>query len=831
MTMRGVILLVVCALSGLAQTTISDTYNLPGGGAFTGTLRYIAPAMTCGGSSYAAQDVSIPVTDGAVSLSLRANDGCTVLPGQINAYRVQWVPTRGPRTDEWWLVPTSASPLTIARVRTAGAPLAQPLTYLLQSIAASGALAGQIPQFNGTSWVPATVSGTGDMTGPSSSVDGEVAVFNQTTGKALKRATQTGVARLIAGVLYTVGGNPEDCVRVDGTSGACGGTGTGAVDSVFGRAGTVTAQASDYAAYYSQVNHLHTGIYEPIDPGILRSSGSYANPTWLTSIAWAKLSGIPTSFTPSVHASSHATAGADPISPISIGAVSLTGTYANPTWITSLDLLKVLPSPTGNASKVLRVNATGTGYELGAVTSGVDSFAGRTGPVVPAAGDYSGIYEPVDLTIIRSGGSYSNPTWLTSLAWSKVTGAPGTYAPSPHASAHMAAGGDPLSLTLAEIAAAAKTGTGDRAATASGVPADGCTYWNAGNLTSTGSPCGAGASTVSSVAYAEQAFTSAASVTVTHNFNSLLQTWACRDGSANAIEPDTVTVGLNSTTFGLVGSPTGTCAVWGGTGLYSQAFTGQTSVSLVHSFNTQSVSLSCYDGSNVAVEPNSWTATDANTVGVTFSTAQTGYCVIGASLALSGGGGGGVSSVALTVPPGLSVTGSPITGAGTLAVSTALSGILRGTGSGFAAATYSNVVALWAGGACGSGYLKWDGTCDTPVGGGGTYTAGDGIDATQLAASVIAVDATVPAVAVSGTQSLTFGTIAQSSCVAQNIAATGATVGDRVVPGYPATLPDGLMGMMFVSATDTVQVRLCKITAGSADVTGLTFTYQIIRAR
>jgi hypothetical protein len=46
-------------------------------------------------------------------------------------------------------------------------------------------------------------------------------------------------------------------------------------------------------------------------------------------------------------------------------------------------------------------------------------------------------------------------------------------------------------------------------------------------------------------------------------------------------------------------------------------------------------------------------------------------------------GSGTVTSVALTVPSGLSVSGSPITNAGTLAITTTLNGPLRGTGTGF----------------------------------------------------------------------------------------------------------------------------------------------------
>jgi len=56
--------------------------------------------------------------------------------------------------------------------------------------------------------------------------------------------------------------------------------------------------------------------------------------------------------------------------------------------------------------------------------------------------------------------------------------------------------------------------------------------------------------------------------------------------------------------------------------------------------------------------------------------------------ATAGGGSGGsgtVTNVALTAPAGFSVSGSPITGSGTLALTTTLSGYVKGTGSGFTA--------------------------------------------------------------------------------------------------------------------------------------------------
>jgi hypothetical protein len=89
----------------------------------------------------------------------------------------------------------------------------------------------------------------------------------------------------------------------------------------------------------------------------------------------------------------------------------------------------------------------------------------------------------------------------------------------------------------------------------------------------------------------------------------------------------------------------------------------------------------------------------------------------------SGGGSGTVTSVALTMPSGFSVSGSPITNSGTLAVSTSLSGLLKGTGSAFTTAAASDVSALWSGTCNSTTFLRGDGTC-AAAGGGSTPVPG-----------------------------------------------------------------------------------------------------------
>ena len=63
---------------------------------------------------------------------------------------------------------------------------------------------------------------------------------------------------------------------------------------------------------------------------------------------------------------------------------------------------------------------------------------------------------------------------------------------------------------------------------------------------------------------------------------------------------------------------------------------------------------------------------------------------LGDGAAAPGGGGSGgsgsVTSVGLSMPSGFSVSGSPVTSSGTLTATTSLSGIIKGTGSGLAAA-------------------------------------------------------------------------------------------------------------------------------------------------
>jgi len=158
---------------------------------------------------------------------------------------------------------------------------------------------------------------------------------------------------------------------------------TSAVFSVFGRAGTVTALAGDYAAFYPSL------------------TGSYADPGWITSLARSKI-------TPAVEPA-----------------------LGNP----SVDGYVLASSAAGLRSWVPMSGGTG---------GAVSSVFTRTGAVIANTGDYSAFYPQLS-------GSYANPGWITSLAWSKITGAPAFVTSAEPPLGNPASDGQVLSSTAAGV--------------------------------------------------------------------------------------------------------------------------------------------------------------------------------------------------------------------------------------------------------------------------------------------------------------------------------------------------------------------------------------------
>ena len=113
------------------------------------------------------------------------------------------------------------------------------------------------------------------------------------------------------------------------------------------------------------------------------------------------------------------------------------------------------------------------------------------------------------------------------------------------------------------------------------------------------------------------------------------------------------------------------------------------------------------------------------------------------------------------------------------------------------------------------------------TGAGASYTAGTGISITGTSLSV---DKTSVPTYLAGTASLSFGSIAQASCAQLTFALAGANPGDSIAPGWPSTIEAGLVGNMFVSASNTVTVRLCNLSGSTLTPAAQTFRASVIRS-
>lgn len=81
-----------------------------------------------------------------------------------------------------------------------------------------------------------------------------------------------------------------------------------------------------------------------------------------------------------------------------------------------------------------------------------------------------------------------------------------------------------------------------------------------------------------------------------------------------------------------------------------------------------------------------------------------------------------------------------------------------------------------------------------------------------------------------GSATLNFGAIGDGQIAELTFTVSGALVGDKVAPSWPDALDAGLTGSMFVSAADTITVRLANLSGGSINPAALSYGAQIVRS-
>jgi hypothetical protein len=111
-----------------------------------------------------------------------------------------------------------------------------------------------------------------------------------------------------------------------------------------------------------------------------------------------------------------------------------------------------------------------------------------------------------------------------------------------------------------------------------------------------------------------------------------------------------------------------------------------------------------------------------------------------------------------------------------------------------------------------------------------TLAAGTGIIDTEAPGlSTLAVDNGVIPTYLMNSATMAFPSIATGGCAAdQTLTVAGANPGDAVAPGWPA-LPAGILGIMLVSGTNTVTVRLCNLSGSGVTPPSASYKATIVR--
>jgi hypothetical protein len=97
--------------------------------------------------------------------------------------------------------------------------------------------------------------------------------------------------------------------------------------------------------------------------------------------------------------------------------------------------------------------------------------------------------------------------------------------------------------------------------------------------------------------------------------------------------------------------------------------------------------------------------------------------------------------------------------------------------------------------------------------------------------STVSVDAALIPAYLKATASLAFPSIPSGSCSSElTIGLIGANVGDAVAPGWPGSMPQGVLGMMRVSSVGIVAVRICNLSGSAVTPQADTFTATVVRS-
>ena len=471
-------------------------------------------------------------------------------------------------------------------------------------------------------------------------------------------------------------------------------------------------------------------------------------------------------------------------------------------------------------------------------------------------------------TCVVTGTNYSNPSWLTALDWSKILNAPSTWTPATHSHviadttglqtaldgksatghSHVIADTTNLQTTLDGKAATSHAHIiGDTTGLQTALDGKQTTSSILTELANTS--CSNGDSFVKSggvwtcssnttLGYYVGVVSSSNPWTITGATHLLascdlsINVYTVSGSTQTRVESSGFTSiacdqTTNDVTITFSGGNTAGRVVLirgggGGTGAsnYTLSFTSQTSVTLAHNTGNKTVITQCFRSSDdKAIQPDDIQNGTVNNTTVTFASATTGYCNV-SSGGVSGGGGGGSGTGDVVGPSSASLDELPLFNnvdgkhIGRSNTKTGIPYLTNGVVTTVTGTGTDCVKVNGTSGSCGSG------------GSGGSITLGNGL--TDANGPVEINQNTVPS-KIYFVGALNFGSIAQSTCLEATINVPGAAIGDDVSPGWPHTLEAGFVGVMRVTAANTVTVRLCKITSGTVDPADQNFSGKVLK--
>lgn len=136
-----IVMLALAAFAAGAQTKtpIRDTLLFPNGAPFNGVVTLEWSAFRVAGRTVVGGKIDVPVKNGVIRMELEPNDAAQPAGTSYKAFYAM----SGKPYTEYWVVPTSATPVSVAQIRTDVVP-APGLLISLGQLSTAGATPGQV---------------------------------------------------------------------------------------------------------------------------------------------------------------------------------------------------------------------------------------------------------------------------------------------------------------------------------------------------------------------------------------------------------------------------------------------------------------------------------------------------------------------------------------------------------------------------------------------------------------------------------------------------------------------------------------------------------------